>query len=329
MGAAYIGNIPAIKGLYTSIRHPKETQQMIKDLAPQIFKRSFEREIAEAKLLRSLDKRLIDKISAREVGMFLTVTADRIVVNGLWRGAFEDFMKKNPGQINEAAAYATKAIRRTQPFFSIKDLAEYWRSGEFMKALTMFTNQLNQYWNFYRHDAYGAARAGKVSFGTLVKYIIEGFVLSAVVIGWITRSRPPQDAKDIMEDLSSMALATIPIVGHYLVSGYQGFRDDSGNITTEALGKMQEIVYYLNKEEWDKAALVIPELGGYLLGIPTSQPKRIVEAIINLASGKTDDWLEIIWGSYRREKAREDKKKTVPSLIPKPAGDFAPGDLCK
>jgi len=245
IGASEIGNIAALKGVLTSIVHPIETRKMIKDLAPQIYRRSIERELAEAKMMRNLEKRLTDRVSAREAFMFLTVTCDRFVVNGLWRGAFEDFLKKNPGQVTEAAKYATAAIRRTQPFFSIKDLPEYWRSGEFMKALTMFTNQLNQYWNYYRHDTFGAAAAGKVGFDTVVKRVLEGFVLSAIIIGWITRSRPPEDAKDIVEDLASMAFATLPIIGHFIVGGYQGFHSDSGLITIEVMDRMQQLAYYM------------------------------------------------------------------------------------
>ena len=313
IGASQIGNAAALKGIYTYAANPAETHKLIRELAPQIFKRSVEREVAEAKAWKSIEKKLLDKMSNREVFMVLTTGVDRFTVNSLWRGAYDDFLAKNPDQVKEAAEYATKAIRRTQPFFAIKDLPEYWRSSEFMKALTSFTNQLNQNWNFYRHDTYGAGRAGKIGFGTVAKRVIEGFIGSAIMIGWITASEPPEDARDIVDSLAVMSLSMIPIAGLFLASGYQGFFTDSGMITTEVLAQLQEFGYRVNRGEWGKVALLIPELAGYIAGVPVAQPKRTLQGIYDLATGKTDDWMEIIWGAYRREEARKGEKKTPKS----------------
>lgn len=316
IGAVEVGNMPALKGIYTFLNHPLETRNMIKELAPQIYNRTIERELAEAKVLRSIEQRATNKMSLRETFMLLTVTADRIVVSSLWRGAFDDYISKNPGELQAAADYASAAIRKTQPFFTVKDVPRYWRSNEFMKTLTMFTNQLNQYWNYYRFDIFGAAAAGKVGSGKVAKAIIEGFVIPAIMIGWISRSEPPEDWKDIGTDLSAMALATFPIVGNFMVSGLRGFYSDSGLITTEVFDRIQRLTYTMANEQWDKAALVIPELAGYAVGVPVAQPRRMAEAIYNLASGKSDDWLELIWGSWTREQARKDEEKSTPSFTP-------------
>jgi len=305
---AEIGEIPLLKGLYTFIRHPKETRALIRELAPQIYKRSFEREIAEAKVMRSIEGRLTEKLSPREVFMILTTSMDKLVVNSIWRGGFDDYLRKNPGMVKEAAEYATRAIRRTQPFFSIKDLPEYWRSGEFMKALTIFTNQLNQYWNYFRFDVFGKYKSGRISFFELVRKVIEGFIIPALIIGAITRSRPAQDAKELAADLTGMALATIPIAGNWLVAGQKGFWGKSGLITTELMGKMQQLSFRLNKQEWGKAALTIPELAGYVLGIPVAQPKRTIMGLLDLATGKTDDWMRLIWSEYARKRAEKERK---------------------
>jgi len=325
-GMAEVGEIPVIKGLFTLIRHPKAVRQEIKKFAPQIYRRSFEREIAEAKLMKSLEKRLVEKLSTREVLMFLTMTADKITVSSIWKGAFDNYLKKYPGQMEKAGEYATRAIRRTQPFFSAKDLPEYWRSGEFMKALTMFTNQLNQNWNYYRHDMWGKYTRDIIPFWQLVRKTIEAFILPALIIGWASRSKPAKNIKEFVKDLTAQCLAIIPILGSWMASGYKGFKGGSV-ITTAMLQSLSDVSYRIGKEQWDKSLLTFPELAGYVLGLPVIQSKRIIETIIDMAKGKTDDWLRFIWGRYTREKVEKEEKKKPIKI--EPIGGKTMGDIFK
>jgi len=313
-GIAEIGELPALKGLLEAMVHNKEIMQLMKEYSPQIYKRSFEREVAEAKVIKELEKRMLNKLSKREIFMILTTTIDRITVNAIWKGAFDDYLKRNPGELKRAAEYAERAIRRTQPFFDIKDLAEYWRSGEFMKTLTMFTNQLNQNWNYYWHDIWGKFSKKRIPFTEVVRKTIEAFVIPALIIAWASNSRPSKNVKEFVRDEIAQALAVIPILGSWLASGYKGFRGQ-GVVSTELLSTAQEIGYRISKSQWEKVAMTTPELVGYAYGLPVVQPKRIVETIVDMASGETDDWLRLIWGKYTREKAKTEKaESTIPSL---------------
>lgn len=311
IGAGEIGTINALKGLITSFTDRAGTTALIKRLSPQIWKRSFEREIAEAKMMKGAGERMLERLSSRELFMILTTTMDRLVVNGLWRGGFDDALRKGmPEKV--AAEYATRAIRRTQPFFGVKDVPEFWRSSEGMKALVMFTNQLNQYWNYYRHDVYGAWQYRNLSTPAAFKKIIEGFVMPALMIGSITRSDVPRDGKEFIGDLGSMAFATVPLMGHYLVAGFRGWHESQGLITTEILDKLNQMAYRLNPERWDKVLEDIPKLaelavqiGGFAKGIPVTQPTRTIKAMLEIAQGNTDDLLELIWGSYVRQEAQK------------------------
>jgi len=300
IGMAEAGEAAVLKGLFTFIRHPKETRELIKQYAPQIYKRSFEREIAEAKTMRSLEKGLMDNKSWREMFMILTTSMDKFVVSSIWRGAYDNFLVKGRGDVREAAEYATKIIRTTQPFFSVKDVPEFWRSGEFMKALTMFTNQLNQYWNYFLFDIVGKSAAGKISKIEAIRKYVEGLVIPALMIGWIAKSKPQENVRELAEDFIGAQMASVPVVGSWIASGIRGYQGQ-GIITTELLGRMHEFAYNANKENWEKAILVLPELAGYGLGIPVSQPKRFFESLIDIAEGKSDDWLSLIWGKYVRD----------------------------
>ena len=298
------GVIPVMRGLFTFMAHPKETVSLMKQLSPQIYARTMEREIAEARLKASLDKKLTRKLSPREAFMILTTTMDRLAVNSIWRGAFDEHLRKNPNAVEEAAEYASRVIRRTQPFFSVKDLAEYYRSGEFMKVLTIFTNQLNQYWNMARFEMFGkfGAKPGAKGFGELVKKLILGIVIPSIMIGIITRASLPKDKEDAIDktkdDVVRTGLSVIPILGQWLSAGFQGWQEGQGLISIEIFKQFQEAVYNFNEQEWNKLAQQAPEFMGYLLGIPVAQPKRTIEGIIAFAKGETDDWLRLIYSGY-------------------------------
>jgi len=239
--------------------------------------------------------------------MILTTTTDRLAVNSIWRGAFDEHLRKYPTEVQEAAEFASRVIRRTQPFFSVKDLAEYYRSGEFMKVLTIFTNQLNQYWNMARFEMFGkfGAKPGAKGFGELVKRLILGIVIPSIMIGVITRARLPKDKEDAIDktkdDVVRTMLSSFPIFGQWLSAGFQGWSEGQGLISTELFAQLQSFVYNLNQKEWDKLALQLPELAGYIVGIPIAQPKRTITGIIDFMRGETDDWLRLIYSEYTRD----------------------------
>lgn len=319
-GMAEVGTMPVIRGLSTFLRHPDQTMKLLRQYAPQIYKRRFEREIAEAAAMRGLKAIVAGKMSPRQVFMIMTTSMDRLAVNSIWRGGFDDALRKGMAT-KEAAEYATRAIRRTQPFFGIKDVPEYWRSGELAKALTIFTNQLNQYWNYYRFHIIGKKLAGKISNYEVAKRIIETFVIPALTIGAITRSRPAQDVREFATDLTSMGLATVPIFGSWVVSGIRGFTS-SGLITTEVLDEIRRLAYQVNQEAWDGVAKTLPIVAGYAAGIPVAQPRRFLQGIWDMASGKTDDWMELIWGAYTRGAVEREEELEWPEMPVLPEGEM-------
>lgn len=315
-GAAREGEVNALKGLYLAVTDKKGTDALIKRLSPAIDKRTLEREIAENKILSNVGNRIFDRRNWREWFMFLTLGMDRWVVRSLWRGAYEDGLKKFANE-NVASKYADKLIRETQPYFGMKDIPEFWRAGEGWRMLTMFQNQLNQYWNFGIHNVMGGWKARQISTAEAIKYVVEGFVIPAMMIGAASRGRIAQDLGEGVKDLAAMGLATIPLAGQFLSSGVRGFRDSQGLITTELLERFQNLAYEASRGEWGKVAMIMPEAAGYAIGIPTSQPSRFFRAMLDLASGETEDFWSLIWGTYAREQATKEEegfKRTKPSF---------------
>ena len=321
-GAAEIGSLPAMKGLFTVLRHPNEIRALIKEVSPQIYYRSFERELAEMARARGAGKLIAGKLSPREVFMVGVRMMDRLAVNSLWTGGYLDWLKKHPRDLAGAKEYTERGIRKLQPYFEIKDLAELWRSNEFMKTLTIFTNQLNQYQNYYRHDIFGKFMAGKIGIREVIRRIWWAFVIPALIVGAVRRSRPAQNAKEVLLDFAGLGVGTIPIAGAWIVSGIKGFTS-SGLITTEVLIELQKITGHLAKEQYDKLWKDIPVAAGYLKGFPINQPKRTLEALVRIVSGESDDWLELIWGQWAREKAMtpgDEAKQTAKELTTQESG---------
>jgi len=301
-GMAELGELPTIKGLAQVIKDYKGTRALIREHDPQTYRRSWAWEIGE----KAMARKVMGKLSPQEVFSILVRTADKFTVTSLWRGAFDEYLRKNPGMFKEAGEEAARLIRRTQPMFEVKDLAEIYRSGEFMKVVVAWTNQLNQNLNYYRFDIAGKYGAGKIGTGTLIRRIIEAFVIPGLIIGWSIRSRPAKNAKEFVEDMATQATGTIPVVGSYLASIFKGYTADVDLMTFAALEKAQQILAQIYRGDWEKAFQTSPELAGYLAGLPTVQTKRFIQGILDLASGKTDDWARLIWGGYTREKYIEE-----------------------
>lgn len=308
IGATRIGNINALRGLYASIGDRHGTKALIKGMSPQIDKRVMARELAENQLHKKLGAGILSKENLREFYMSLTLLGDRTVVSAIWRGAFDDAIRKGMGE-KVAASYAEKVIRETQPFFSIKDVPELWRlqssSAEFVRVMVMFQNQLNQYWNFYGKTVLGGVRSGNMSKIEALKEFLEGFVVPALMIGAINRSDIPRNPKEAITDVASMFFSAVPAVGQFVTSGIQGFRDNRGPISWQALGLIQETAFNVHNEEWTKALANIPEIAGYALGFPVSQPKRTIQSIIENGAEAFSDWQSLIWSQYALDAAKD------------------------
>jgi len=262
--------------------------------------------------MKGAGKLIMGKLTPKEVWLVGVRTMDSLAVKSLWTGAYFDWLKKHPGDLAGAKEAAEKGIRRTQPYMEIKDLAEYYRSGEFMKTMTIFTNQLNNYWNYYRHDIFGKYMVKKISTAEMLRRIWWAFVIPALIVGAIRRSRPPQNAKEVLQDFAGLGIGTIPVVGSWIVSGIKGF-PQTGLLTTEFFSDIQKITDHLAKEKFDKLWEDIPIAVGYLKGFPVTQPKRTLEALLDIVSGESDDWLGLIWGEWTRKAAETpvDKAKGV------------------
>jgi len=317
IGSMRIGTNNAIKGLVSFAENPKETMNLMRQYSPQMWARKQDLFFAEEEIAKDVISQVTGKWNTRKLFMFMTVFGDRVVVSSLWRGAYDNALRKgmNP---TTAANYATRNIRITQPWWGVKDVAEFYRSlsksGEFLKTLTMFTNQLNQYWNYGRYELYGAWRAKQISTPQALRELIQGFIVSALMIGSISRGRLPQDPQEALTDVGAMGLAMVPLVGNWGAAAIRGGAEP-GLISTEVLDRAYRMAFQVNRGEWEKALLAFPELVAYAGGFPASQPMRTLEGILDLSQGKSDDWMRLIYSEYTR-KTKKPKRSSINFELP-------------
>jgi len=334
LGSTRTGYKPAMKGIVSYLRDPKRVDTLLKKLRPELYLRGkafgagIEREMVEITEARVMARGAAKVYwTVKDTAMAIIRATDKLAVRGLWIGAFDDAVQKGMTQ-PQAAAYASKIIRQTQPYFSAKDLAHYWRGGEMAKMLTIFTNQLNQNFNYIAYDIIGPYRAGVIGKTKVLERVMMGIVAQGLMIGAISRSRPAKDLAEIRDDLSWQGLAMMPLGGSLASSAIKGFTG-SNVVSLEALAAMQDTIYAANKLEWDKLGKASLKAGAYGAGIPYSQPKRTGEGILDLATGKTDDWMRLIWSEWAREQALDEPAFQFTPLEPRIGGAEGLGEFGK
>jgi hypothetical protein len=316
--AALAGEKNVIRGLLRYTTHKHEYDELIKRYSPQIYRRAMEREIAEEAASRGGVQAMIrGRLTRKQVATYLTTTVDRNVVGSIWAGVFDDAMKKG-ATADDAARLAEQVIRKTQPFYDPKDLPALWRAtgkgGELKKMFTVFQNQLNQYWNTMIFDVVGQKQLGNIGAAEAARRTMDTLVVPGLFIGAIANSKLPSDPAEAAQWVAEMGGAMVPVFGTQVLSAFRGY--NPGVITLEPLERTyyaiqagQKAVQEPANTNLAKAGQRAAEAAGYLGGYPVSQPKRTAQAILDLAQGKTDDLLELIWGSYIREQARSPSAK--------------------
>jgi hypothetical protein len=278
MGAQHIGLIPYLHGLTYVATHPKECDTFIKNNMPQIANRSWEREIAEAKSIAKLE-RLRDKkskIMPREAMMIMATTADKYAVRTVAMGAYIDHIKKGYTH-EESCTYAEEAIERTQPVFSVKDVAETYRGSEIWRMLTTYTNQLNQNFMYAQHDVWGQWRAGQISTAKMIERFHMGLIVPAMIIGAMSRMSPADDAEELMKDIGNQALMSIPIFGRPLSGMMSGYFNVGTPVTLSMIDQTGRMWQAVASKDWEKIGFEGIGLAAYATGKPLIAPKRAVK----------------------------------------------------
>lgn len=257
--------------------------------------RSMERELREVSESKSAKQKLKGKKRLSEKVMFMLKFMDGETVRVVWKSFYDFHQSKNPNVTEQQSIdFADKMTQRTQPAANIEDLPQLFRGGATEKLLTTFQNQINQQYNYYRHDILGEYKAGKISRSMVAYRTLYSAVLPSLLLGIVGRAGFGT-AKEMLTDLLTYPLAGFYLVGGALKSIIDGY--GPGTIASTMPEELARMSQNLQAEDPDWARVLEHGVtaAGATLGIPTAQPKRTIKGLIDLESGETEDIRRLIW----------------------------------
>jgi hypothetical protein len=185
-------------------------------------------------------------------------------------------------------------MRKTQPMVALKDLPQWFREGGVVQLFNMFQNQINKNWNYINHDIFKKLFAKEISPYTAGKRILFGWFVPAILLGMITRGRPPEDWKEIATDMSLYLGGGLFFVGAFAVNAIRGY----GGYTSPVLAFGSDIVkaatYKTTESKLKHGISVFCKING----IPYNQPYRTIEGLEDWITGETNDARRLIWTKY-------------------------------
>ncbi len=278
--------LPSAAQFFTN---PKATMDFVNERDPQMKNRTMNREMEELALYdKTAYQRVVKRVG--QTGMIGIKAFDRAATTIGWKAVYDKNIKVGKSE-QEAIRAAQNATLKTQPAGRAKDVAEIYRSAEGFNWFLMFSNQLNQIYNIVTFDVWDYAKHGQVVRGMMS---LAGVAISALAIGAIVRRRPQEDAEEVGMDLLAQIVSGIPFVGGNIKSGMDGwFGTGTDPIPAAAqLGRtFREIFDGDNDAEkaLEETLQLLTETM-VLIGIPTVQPRRVIEAI------ETGDPWELVGG---------------------------------
>lgn len=266
-----IGNIA--KGLQETITNYKATRDFVYSRDPQVRNRKIERDIEELKRGKHGNKFMRLRQKVGEGGFAGIFAIDHVVVLSTWKAVYMNAIKRGMSE-EEAIAKAHKAFINTQPQAATKDLPDIYRSGEALRMLTQFTNQLNQIYQMITYDIpmYILKDRRKV-FGTII-----ALLTSSSMIWRMQNKRAPKNGKEIAEMLFGSGLQSVPLIGSPLYMAISG-KPYGTEINVPSLRLVGAATGVITAKKPETKIKRLAETAALTLGMPYIQPKRIIRRL--------------------------------------------------
>ena len=254
------------------------------ELDPLLAAPPLERELEEMKAADPKGyEALIKKVG--EPGMQGIVWMDSI---GRTIGQYGVYLKEmaehgNKGRAVEAARRATSLTQAGARAYQLPEM--YRTNQEFLRLLTMFTNELNKLWNIGTYDFPQLLKnhQWERAAGTFVAIGLE-----ATLMWMIANKALPDDEDDWMDLFSEQFVAAIPIFGPAIVATAKGFSGGVSAIEGPAQGVVATVkeLGQLAAGESDDQTILDAAHKVYrgvapLAGLPYTGPRDIARTILN------------------------------------------------
>jgi len=272
--------------------------------SPVVRTRSMERELRERAARVSIERSLKGTKSLRDLSFVPLQFMDRSTVVVVWQSAYDLSMAQGNGEF-ESRTYADSIVTRTQPMAGFEDLPPAFRGGAMSKLFSAFQNQVNQNFNYWAHDIYGAKKAGRLSNQEFAYRILMGHIVPAFFLGVVSRGRMPTK-KELLADEFGYFAGMYYFFGQWINSAIKGY--SASNIS--AFSGMDNINRMASTNDPIKKALFFAKGAGAITGLPLNQAIRSLEGCMDLWDGETDDVMRIIYSEAQRKGMKEKENNT-------------------
>ena len=280
------------------------------------------------KQAKAIQNKLKGKPELKKQMLFLIRMFDEFAVLSVWKGSYDLVMNKHrtgDGKSikftdfadleRQAIEYAGAVMRKTQPMVAPKDLPQWFRDGGVVQLFNMFQNQINKNWNYINHDIFKKLGAKQISPYTAGKRLLWGWFTPSILLGIITRGRPPKDWKEIVTDMTLYLGGGLFFIGAFFINAIRGY----GGYTSPVLAFGSDIVkaatYKTMESKLKHSISVICKIWG----IPYNQPYRTIDGLEDWINGETEDIRRLIWTKYVLGEEEKKKFTRIPSKPTRPS----------
>jgi cytochrome c551/c552 len=300
-----VGYKNSIVGLKDLMADPRSMFRAVKEAAPEMAHRrkTWNRDMAE---LMSEVSATGSKGMMQRVGYSLIHTVDEFTASAVWLGAYKTGLEKFAGDGNKAVNFATKIVRGTQPASAAKDIPKVMRSGEMLRAVTMFYS----YWSVFHNQVAEIVVKGlsghltkKQVMGTLAWLTVAPTMvqqLSGYAWNSLTgREQSEEHSKEIITGTALNAVGGLPVARDitgalakdwgYKVSPIIAVPETVVKVL-DAGGKVFDEDAEFNQADLENAVKLL----SYLKMFPSRAMITAVTGALRIHEGETDDWSEVI-----------------------------------
>jgi len=320
--AGEIGIYHLLNGIKQVGLDPVGIEKFVYDRSPQTKFRmgQFERFMAEQARVGTVEEVIkgpkgLHKV--RKVALSPVVFMDKYTVLAVWKGAYDRVYMTSKTLDGEripsadlervAAMEADLAVRRTQPMATAKDLPGWHRSGTVASMFTMFQNQVNNNYNYFKHDIIGKVKSGQITPGTAAYRTLFTYILPAMVLTMIANGRVKMSKEEAMKALIAYPLAGTFVLGGMINNIMQGY----GTWGIPPLQGPIDLIAGAAAKKWTNKAKLGLKGMAEITGIPYNQVYRTYMGMRALMNGETDEWKRLIWSEYALTKQQGDIEEFI------------------
>jgi len=303
----YSNPIGTANAIARMVGNPMKATKFIYEMSPQIKHRAMTIEMREIQRYKQMKlgkvRGTLNYMASKTT--ILQRIADMETVKMGWLMVYESEIARGASE-PDAAMFADDVTNRTQPQAQTKDLniamTQEGASGEIIRMMLAFQNQLQQNYNILLHDVPMEVEAKHYirAIGLVCTQLAQSFAM-----GLLTYKALPdwEDVEDVIKYILEI-FRNLPLM-HPVIEGYIGFSNYGGigqltGMQSEAGRALRDTM----RGEPTDALKHVARIAGYATGQPVVMVKNVANF---LDSGDVAD----LFGGRKGKKKKKDKYKNV------------------